>query len=73
MSTVTKEIAEIIIRQKGYYSDDERVLKVIKYENKWRGESYALLYARDVAANRYAASEYIINPQVIWDCATTGE
>jgi hypothetical protein len=66
MATVDKRLAEQIIAQNGYYSTDERVKQVIKYQNHWGGECYALLYEIDVAINRYQASDYVINPQVIW-------
>ena len=66
MATVDKKLAEEIIANNGHYGDDERVMQVVKYQNRHGGESYAVLYKRDVAIDRYEASEYVINPQVIW-------
>ena len=67
MATVSKDLAEQIIKQDGYYADDPRVMQVVKYENAWGKEAYAILYARDMAMDRYAASKYVRNPQVIWN------
>ena len=66
MSTVNKELAEEIMANDGYYADDERVMQVIKYQNMWGVEAYALAYRRDVMAKRYQASDYVINPEIIW-------
>ena len=66
MATVDKALAEQIIAQDGYYADDPRVMQVVKYENAFGGYSWAILYALDVAINRYAASDYVRNPQVMW-------
>lgn len=66
MATVSKELAEQIIAQDGYYEDDPRVQQVVKYLNAFGGESWAILYARDVAGNRYAPSEYVRSPQIVW-------
>ena len=67
MATVSKDLAEQIIKQNGYYEDDPRVMQVVKYSNNWGGESWAVLYEKDVVTNRYAASEYVRNPQIIWN------
>ena len=69
MSTVYKELAEEIIRNDGYYGDDPRVMQVVKYENSFGGESWAILYKDDVACNCYAESEFIINPVTVWEAA----
>ncbi len=66
MSTVGKTLALKIIEQNGYFEDDPRVHQVVKYTNAWGSESYAILYPRDVSADRYAPSAYVINPEVIW-------
>jgi len=66
MSTVDKVLADKIIAADGYYEDDERVIQVIKYTTRWGNEAYALLYKRDVDTNRYEASDYVINPKIIW-------
>jgi len=66
MSTVYKELAEEIIAANGYYEDDPRVMQVVKYQNSFGGESWAVLYEDDVRCNRYEESEFVINPQVVW-------
>tara|TARA_R110000868_G_scaffold5782_1_gene33954 strand:- start:26145 stop:26354 length:210 start_codon:yes stop_codon:yes gene_type:complete len=66
MATVDKDLAMKIIQADGHYADDPRVQQVVKYTNAWGAESYAILYERDVAINRYAPSDYVINPEIIW-------
>ena len=66
MATVYKELAEEIIANDGYYADDPRVVQVIKYQNSFGGESWAILYKEDVLTNRYAESEFIRNPETVW-------
>ena len=66
MATVYKELAEEIIANDGYYADDPRVVQVIKYQNSFGGESWAILYTEDVLTNRYAESEFIRNPETVW-------
>jgi len=66
MATVDKVIADKIIAQNGYYADDPRVQQVVEYDNAFGGKSWAILYAQDVAIDRYAPSEYVRNPKIIW-------
>lgn len=66
MATVSEEIARIIIDNDGYYSDDPRVMQVVKYDNAFGGKSWAILYAQDVEIDRYAPTEWVRNPQVVW-------
>jgi hypothetical protein len=66
MATVDQALAEQIIAADGYYSDDPRVMQVVTYDNAFGGKSWAILYQRDVGIDRYAPSEYVRNPQVIW-------
>lgn len=68
MATVSESIARQIIENDGYYADDPRVMQVISYDNAFGGKSWAILYAQDVATDRYAPSEYIRNPKVEWTC-----
>jgi len=67
MSTVTKELAEEIIANNGYYENDPRIMQVVKYRNKWGGDCWAILYQEDVDFNRYEETEYVNNPTVIWE------
>jgi hypothetical protein len=66
MATVNKNLADQIIAANGYYSDDPRVMQVVEYDNAFGSKSWAILYAQDVAIDRYAPSEYVRNPKVIW-------
>lgn len=66
MATVDKATALKIIASDGYYEDDPRVHQVLKYDNAFGGESYAILYEQDVAMDRYAESDFIRNPQILW-------
>lgn len=69
MATVSEEIARTIIDNDGYYSDDPRVMQVVKYSNAFGGESWAILYEQDVAIDRYAESPYVRNPKVVWSAS----
>lgn len=65
MATVSIEIAQKIIAQDGYYSDDPRVLAVITYDNAWGYKSWAICYSASEIA-RYAPSEFVRNLETIW-------
>ncbi len=67
MASVHEALAREIIANNGHYHDDPVVVQVIKYENAWGGESWAILYEQDVKSNRYTPSEYVINPEVVWE------
>lgn len=64
MATVSFELAHKLASNGGYYSDDPRVMRIIKYTNAWGKEAYGLEYERDIG--KYSASEYVIDPQVYW-------
>lgn len=66
MATVSKELAMRIIANKGKYSDDPLVHQVVRYTNYSGGESWAILYEQDVAWDRYAPTDYVRNPVVVW-------
>jgi hypothetical protein len=66
MATVSEALARKIIANNGYYQNDPRVVQVVKYQNAWGGESWAILYPPDVAVDRYAESEYVRNPEIVW-------
>lgn len=66
MATINERLAREIIEADGYYADDPRVMQVVKYENAFGGESWAILYAADVAVDRYQESEFVRNPVVVW-------
>lgn len=62
MGTISKKIADDVVA--GLYEDD-RPVKIIKYTDAWGGEAYGLVFAHE-DPNRYAASEYVINPTLYW-------
>lgn len=66
MATINEKMAREIIEADGYYADDPRVMQVVKYENAFGGESWAILYEADVAVDRYQESEFVRNPVVVW-------
>jgi hypothetical protein len=66
MATVSKELAQQIIAQEGQYKGDPPVHQVVRYQNYFNTECWAILYAQDVASDRYAETEYVRNPQVVW-------
>jgi len=66
MATVTKGIADILVRNNGHYSDDRRVMRIVKYTNAWGEQAYGLEYEGEVG--KYdIESEYVINPKVYWE------
>mgnify|MGYP001602083982 CR=1 FL=1 len=62
MPTIDKKIADDVIA--GKYPED-RPLKIIKYTNQWGGESYGLVCSGQ-NPERYAASQFIIDPVLYW-------
>lgn len=66
MPTIGKEIAEIIIKNDGYYYDDPRVMKVVEYTNNWGGQSFGVVYSHQ-DPDTYRASAYVRNPKTLWE------
>lgn len=66
MSTVNQALAEAIIAADGYYLDDPRVTKVVKYTNSYGGESYAILYAHHDQL-KYEQSPFCGNVTTLWE------
>lgn len=62
MGTVDKSIADRVIA--GEFEDD-RPVKIIKYTNALGDEAYSLVCAHE-NQDRYAASEFVINPTLYW-------
>ena len=63
MGTISKEIADDVIA--GKYEED-RPVKIVKYQNAWGGESYGLI-CEGQNLDRYAASEFVISPVTYWE------
>ena len=68
MSTISREIAEQIAADDGYFMDDPRVLKVVKYENAWGGESWAIVYPHQNPM-MYEESHACKNVTVLWEAS----
>lgn len=62
MGTISKKIADDVVA--GLYKGD-RPVKIVHYTNAWGGESYGLICARE-PLDRYAESEFVINPSIYW-------
>ena len=65
MSTVSKELADALVHNNGYYADDDQVMRIVEYTNAWNGTAYGIEYAHEVG--KYHESEYVINPRVYWE------
>lgn len=65
MSTISKELANVIARNGGYFADDPRVLRIVQYTNAWGGEAYGIEYEGQVG--KYGPSDYVNNPKVYWE------
>lgn len=70
MATInSKEIVDEIIAGNGYYEDDPRVVKIVKYTNNFGGKlCYGLIYQSE-DLDRYHASEYILSPETLWEAS----
>lgn len=64
MATVSKSLADKLRANNGYYADDPRVQRIIKYIDACGKEAYGIEYARDIG--KYSASEYVNAPEVYW-------
>lgn len=67
MATIkSKDIVTKLITNNGHYLDDLQVVKIVRYTDSWGGNAFGLIYKGE-ALNRYDASEFIIDPQVIFE------
>lgn len=68
MSTVSKQTADEVILYDGMYpGDQQRVVKVVKYQNMFNGaDAYGMIYEGQ-CSDKYAASNSVINPQTYWE------
>jgi hypothetical protein len=69
MATISsKKIVDELIMADGLYpGDNRRVWKIVCYQNAFDGQlAYGLIYEGE-SPERYAASDFIRNPQVIWE------
>ena len=67
MATVSKDLADKIKAENGYYSDDPRVHRIVEYDNQWGGVGYGIEYGHEIG--RYAESDFVRNPRVYWQAS----
>ena len=69
MPTVSKEIADEIVKHNGVYPGDEHLppyVRIVEYTNSFgSGKSYGL--EQQGREGYYAASQYVIDPKVYWE------
>jgi hypothetical protein len=65
LATVSKEMAMEIIANDGYYPGDPRVTKVVKYDNAWSKECWALIWEFEDQM-RYERSPATSNVVTVW-------
>lgn len=68
MSTVSKKIADAIVKGNGFYPGDHiRVQKIVEYDNAFGGDpAYGLIYqGQDL--DRYRETQFVRNPRVYWE------
>lgn len=65
MATVSKDLADELAAKDGYYSDDERVVRIVQYTNAGGKLAYGIEYEHEVG--KYAPSEYVNDPKVYWE------
>lgn len=68
MATVSKQLADELKANDGYYSDDPRVMRIVEYTNAWGAQAFGLEYERDIG--KYSESEYVQAPKVYWQAET---
>jgi hypothetical protein len=64
MATVSKDLADRIRDNDGYYADDPRVIRIIEYTDMGGKQAYGLEYGHQLG--KYAESAYVRNPKVYW-------
>jgi len=65
MATVSKKLADALVRNNGHYADDDQVVRIVEYTNAWNGTAYGIEYGHELG--KYSESEYVINPKVYWE------
>lgn len=68
----SRDIVNEIIAADGFYFDDERVIKIVQYNNMFDGGlTYGLVYASDGKASydRYEDGGACIDAVVLWEAS----
>ena len=70
MTTInSRGIVDDIIRGDGYYEGDNRVVKIVQYNNQWDGKlAYGLIYEGE-DLYRYHTADACHNPETIFEIA----
>lgn len=67
MATVSKDLADKIVAQNGFYADDPRVHRIVEYTDISGKQAYGLEYGHQIG--KYAESVYVRHPKVYWECS----
>jgi hypothetical protein len=59
------DIIRTILENNGTYPGDPQCFSILSYTNAWGGPAFALTYSQHDTA-RYAPSEFIQSPRVLW-------
>ena len=70
MSTISKEIAEQLIANNGRYEDDTPASKIVTYDNRYGGKSWAVVYPHEDQM-RYEDSHACRNVTTLWTLKET--
>jgi len=65
MPTVSKGLADVIVKRDGYYSNDPRVTRIVEYTNMAGLQAFGLEYEHELG--EYTESVYVRNPKVYWE------
>ena len=66
MGTVSKKIADKLVAGDGWYPGDNRISKIVEYDNAWGGVSYGITYPHE-DQDRYAETGFVRNPRIYWE------
>lgn len=67
MATVSKNLADILVKGDGYYleTDDPRVVRIIEYTDMGGKQAFGIEYEHQVG--KYAESKWVRDPKVYWE------
>lgn len=69
VSTVSKTIADELVKLNGYWPGDPQVIKIVEYDNAYGGIGYGLVYNHQ-NPDTYKPSHWVRNPRVYWEWKT---
>ena len=65
MATVSKEIADELVRGNGYYEDDPRVRLIVEYTTPEGATAYGIIYPHE-SITKYCESQWVRSPRIYW-------